>query len=443
MNTTSIWNKTAAIKERAPLRKDMQVDTVIIGGGMAGILTAHILGQRGVKCIVLEAGRIASGQTGNTTAKVTSQHNLIYDNLMKKHGKAKARQYAYANQEAIKRYQILVDKYNIDCEWERCPAYLYTEHSPAKLWREYNAATSLGLPAAMVEQTELPFPVEKALCFYNQARFHPLKFLSVMADGVQVYEHSKVKYVKNHLVSTGNAIVRAEHIVFACHYPFINVPGYYFLRMHQERNYAMALAQTAGGNRSTLEGMYLGIDPESYSLRSTGDYLLIGGGNHRTGEHPCVSQYEYLHKLKEQYWPEHQEVACWSAQDCMTLDSIPYIGRYSGATRDLYVTAGFNKWGMSGSMAGAMILTDMITGVRRSPYAEVFSPQRGMLKPQLAINGVTAVKNLLTPSVKRCPHMGCALKWNRLERSWDCPCHGSRFEKNGRLIDNPATGGLK
>jgi len=171
--------------------------------------------------------------------------------------------------------------------------------------------------------------------------------------------------------------------------------------------------------------------------------LLVGGGDHRTGHRG--GNWSALRDFSASTFPGAKEKYAWATQDCMTLDGIPYIGRYGNSTKNLYVTTGFNKWGMTGSMVGAMILSDMITG-SDNPYEQVFSPlssQRSILKPQLAINGVSAVKNLLTPSTPRCPHMGCALKWNSTERTWDCPCHGSRFDKHGKLIDNPATGGLK
>jgi hypothetical protein len=203
--------------------------------------------------------------------------------------------------------------------------------------------------------------------------------------------------------------------------------------MYQRRSYVIALE-----NAADVDGMYIQDIKDGISLRNYNDYLLIGGGGHRTGE--VGKNWKILRTLAKKYYPNAVEKYAWATQDCMTLDSVPYIGRYSGATNSLYVSAGFNKWGMSGSMVGAMLLTDMIS--KKNLYADVFSPQRSIIKPQLAINGVKAIGNLLTPSTPRCPHMGCALKWNSAEHSWDCPCHGSRFEKSGKLIDNPATGDL-
>ena len=479
MHRESIWQRSTAIPARPELPGNISTDIAIIGGGLAGLLTAHFLEQSGRQCIVLEADRIGSGQTGHTTAKVTSQHGPIYQKLIKCAGKKQAEQYAKINQEAIKRYKILIDKYKIDCGWEECPACLYTKENGRTLRDEYYAAKELGLPVELKKKTELPFAVEEALFCYDQACFHPLKFLQAIAENVQVYEKTKVLRMKQHLLTTSRGTVEAEKVVFACHYPFVNRPGYYFLRMHQERSYVLALKKA-----QTLHGMYLGIDRDGLSFRPAGEMLLMGGGNHRTGENPMGGQYEFLLHQAEIYWPEkcwkkEENAIPWSAQDCMTLDGIPYIGQFGRKTEDWFVATGFGKWGMTSSMAAAVLLTDQICG-RENPCGEVFSPQR--LHPMVSAKpflteGTYAAANLLKQkfvppkevlggikpghggvveyngekagvykaedgqafavSVK-CPHMGCQLTWNPDEKSWDCPCHGSRFDYRGRLIDGPA-----
>lgn len=470
----SIWSMSASGRMRPALQGDIRTDAVVIGAGMAGILTAHFLGQAGVQCVVLEADRIGSGQTKNTTAKVTSQHSLIYDKLLQDVGAEKAQQYARANQEAIERYRILAHKYKNNVDWQDCPSYLYTNRDTKELKREYEAAKKLGIPAELVENINLPFEVKRALKFEGQGQFHPLKFLYSIAENLTVYEKTKVKYVEDHIVKTNQGQVHGEHIVFACHYPFQNKPGYYFLRMHQERSYVSALAVG-----TTLEGMYYGIDKDGISLRQWGDNLLIGGGSHRTGKLGAGSPYDYLTHMADSYWPGCPEVARWSAQDCMTLDGIPYIGQYSNSTPNWYVATGFRKWGMTSSMVSAMILSDLICK-RKCEYAEVFSPQRfrmqtsvapllnesghavtGLLKQLVGIPkekleglrpghggiveyeggkyGVYKDELGVTYAVSaRCPHMGCQLQWNKVEKSWDCPCHGSRFDYRGKRLDEPA-----
>ena len=446
MQNQSYWKETVSIPRRNPLAGDMSIDTVIIGGGMAGILTAFLLRKKGRECIVLEAGRIADGQTGHTTAKVTSQHDLIYADLIKTQGETLARQYADANEKAVEAYESLIRELNIDCEWTRCPAYLYTDTRTRELHAEYMAAIRLGIPAGWKEETELPFPVGGALRFDRQGRFHPLKFLKAIAEEVTIYEDTKVLKVTDNSVQTDKGNIQAVNIVFACHYPFVNIPGYYFMRMHQERSYVLALK-----NVPHIEGMYLGIDENGLSCRSAGDMLLLGGGGHRTGENPDGGQYSRLREAKERWWPESEEVFCWSAQDCMTLDGIPYIGPFSARKKNWYVATGFKKWGMTSSMVSAMILSDQICG-EVNPYEEIFSPQRPVR--QNAVSSLVnesghAAASLIKPSglaeqekdqvgTTRCSHLGCQLSWNPEEKTYDCPCHGSRFDYKGRMIDGPA-----
>lgn len=470
----SLWRESVVFPEYAPLNGNIETDVAIVGGGMAGILTAHFLGQAGRNCVVIEAQRIGSGQTGNTTAKVTSQHGLIYEKLIQSVGRKKAQQYADVNQEAIERYRILIQKYGIDCEWQEKDAYLYTQKNARTLRAECRAAAELGLPAELTDKSELPFPVEKALCLKGQASFHPLKFLAQIAGRQKIFEQTKVLRAEPHLLVTNRGNIKTKQIVFAGHYPFLLRPGYYFLRMHQERSYVLAMK-----NASPLQNMYLGIDEDALSFRQAGDMLLMGGGGHRTGDVKQGDPYEYLQHKAETYFPKAEAVYQWSAQDCMPVDGIPYIGQFGRKTEDWFVAAGFQKWGMTSSMAAAMILTDLMCG-RENPYAEVFSPQRlnvlastktfleegkyaviniakerfsfpkenleeikvgtgGIIVYDGKKAGVYKDKNgeIYAVSVK-CPHLGCQLAWNQAEKSWDCPCHGSRFDYKGRLLDGPA-----
>lgn len=436
------------IKRRESLAGDMEVPAVVIGAGLAGILTAYYLKQAGIRTVVLEADRIGSGQTKNTTAKITSQHNLVYDRLIRSFGGRMAEYYAMANEGAIGEYERLVLEKGIACDFVRCPAYLYSQDHPGLLKREAEAARSLGIRASFGTECELPFPVAGVTRFEQQARFHPLKFLAGMAEEVEVYEQTKVLKVDDRRVETARGTVTAEHIVFAAHYPFINVPGYYFARMHQERSYVLAL-EGAG----SLEGMYLGIDPGGLSFRSCGDLLLLGGGSHRTGVQPtdrtgAGCRYGMLQNRAQEMYPGCREAYRWSAQDCMTLDGVPYIGRFSRRRPYWYAATGFGKWGMTSSMVSARILTALITG-RDCPEADIFSPSRhftAQAAKGLAVHSAYTVKGLakhLLPSgkgriVPNCPHMGCRLEWNPAEESYDCPCHGSRFDKEGHLIDDPA-----
>lgn len=475
----SIWSKSAVLQKRAPLPGALSVDAAVIGGGMAGLLIACYLHKAGLHTVVLEADRIGQGQTKNTTAKITIQHGPIYQRIIDQWGIELAEQYAKANQLAIDQYRRVIRGEHIDCDFMECPAYLYSTTDTQLLEQELKAATRLGIDAAITTQTELPFPVAAALRFDGQASFHPLKFLQAMAQPLDIYEHTPVLAVDGHRLITNHGIVTAQHVIFACHYPFVNVPGYYFMRMHQERSYVIALE-----NAQPITGMYLGVDQEQLSFRGYGRQLFIGGGNHRTGENSAGGKYQKLRDAAKEYWPQAQEVAAWSAQDCMTVDGLPYIGQFSGATPNWYVATGFQKWGMTSSMVSALLISQLITK-GDSPWKEVFSPARFSMAASaktLFEETVQATKGLtrhffIPPKTEidklpnghggvveydgqkvgvyknedgealivsnRCPHMGCQLEWNPDEISWDCPCHGSRFSCKGQIIDNPAQEGLE
>lgn len=437
----SIWSRERNIPERKQLEGDLEVEAAVIGAGIAGILTAFYLDRQGKKVVVLEADRIAGGQTKNTTAKITSQHGMIYSYLKGKHGAEKARLYAGANENAIHTYEQLVKENHIPCGFEKLPSYMYSVIGKETLEREAEVAAELGIKAFFTENTELPFPNYGAVCFEEQAQFRPLEFIQHIAEGLTVYERTRVLSVKEHTIQTDRGNVTAEHIVFATHYPFINVPGFYFLRQHQERSYVLALSGAA-----KYKGMYYSADEGGLSFRNDGDTLLFGGGAHRTGAIHCRGVYESLLNKAETYYPGCKEIARWSAQDCITHDSVPFIGRYSVYRPYWYVATGFQKWGMTSSMISARLITDLICQIK-NPYESLFRPQRFLLRASAKnffIDAGMSIKGLCMGVVrpaKRCPHMGCEMKWNQDEQSWDCPCHGSRLSFDGNLIDNPAQEG--
>lgn len=425
----SIWTRTVQLPRFAPLRADLRTDVLIIGGGIAGLLCADRLSREGIDCALVEADRLCGGVTENTTAKVTSQHGLIYDRLIREFGAERARLYLEVNQAALEQYRVLCR--DMDCGFEERDAFVYSTDSRRKLDRELAALDTLGFRAEYVPEPPLPFPTAGAVRFPRQAQFHPLKFAAALAGGLRIFEHTKVLELGPGKAVTNGGTVSAEKIIVATHFPVLNKHGGYFLKLYQHRSYVLAL-----DNAPEVRGMYVDEDKKGLSFRSCGGLLLVGGGSHRTGKRG--GGWRELEDFARRRCPGARETARWATQDCMTLDGIPYVGQYSGSTSDLYVITGFNKWGMTSAMAGAMILTDLIQG-RGNPCAPVFSPARTALRPQLAVNGMEALAGLLTPTVPRCPHMGCALRYNPEERSWDCPCHGSRFGEDGRLITGPAT----
>uniref|UniRef100_UPI003325DAF8 FAD-dependent oxidoreductase n=1 Tax=Oscillibacter ruminantium TaxID=1263547 RepID=UPI003325DAF8 len=386
-----------------------------------------------VDYMLVEAETICNGITKNTTAKITSQHGLIYDKLIHQFGAEKAKQYLRANEEALQKYREL--SRDIDCSFEEKDAYVYSLDNRSKIEKEIAALEKLGLHAEFSEQLPLSFGVAGAAKIEHQAQFNPLKFIAAISSDLHIYEHTAVQELVGTTAVTDSGKIAAKNVIVATHFPFLNKHGSYFLKMYQHRSYVIALE-----NAPNVNGMYVDEAQKGMSFRNYGNLLLVGGGDHRTGKKG--GNWRELREFAARYYPNAKETYHWATQDCMTLDGIPYIGPYSAGTKDLYVATGFNKWGMTSSMAAARILCDMVQG-RENPCAEVFSPSRTILRPQLAVNAFEAVATLLTPTAKRCPHLGCALKWNPVEHTWDCPCHGSRFTKDGRLIDNPAAGDLK
>ena len=429
----SVWKDDSKLPEFEKLRGDLKTDVLIIGGGMAGILCAYMLEKAGVDYALAEAETICSGITGNTTAKITSQHGLIYDKLVREFSVEQARMYLSANEAALAKYRELCA--DIDCGFETKDSYVYSLRDRNKLEKEMAALGKIGYPAELVEKLPLPLKTVGAVKFSAQAQFDPLRFVSSIAKGLSIYEHTKVLELIGTKARTENGEINANTVIVTTHFPFINKHGSYFLKMYQHRSCVIALE-----NAQDVGGMYVDENNKGMSFRNYEDLLLLGGGGHRTGKQG--GSWSELESFAERNYPEAAEKYRWATQDCMTLDGMPYVGYYSKNTPELLVATGFNKWGMSSAMVSATILTDMLLG-RKNEYASLFSPSRSILRPQLAINALEAALNLLTPSKKRCPHLGCALKWNSQEHTWDCLCHGSRFTEDGKLIDNPATGDLK
>ena len=430
---SSIWHQSCTMPSFPTVHGDLKTDVLIIGGGMAGILTAWYLKQSGVDCLVLEADTIGGGVTANTTAKITSQHCLIYSRLLQSIGHERAKAYWQAHEHAIEKYRLLSQRY--PCDLENRDHFVYSLDDPARLEGELEALSRLGIPSDFSSELPIPMPTAGAVRFFAQAQFHPLKLISGLAAELNIREHSRVLSLEKGKAITEHGLIRADKIVVATHFPILNRRGLYFMKQYQSRSYVLALA-----GAQQLPGMYLDGSGEGLSFRNYGEYLLLGGGAHRTGK-PSPGWIP-LTSFASAHYPGCREEARWAAQDCMTLDSVPYIGRYSPGTPWLYVATGFNKWGMTGSMTAAQILSRMVCG-EASPWQDVFDPARSIWKKQLAVNMAESAVHFLRPRGPRCPHLGCRLEWNRMEHSWDCPCHGSRFDANGNILEDPAVRNMK
>ena len=429
----SLWHNEIKLPSFHSLKGDIKTDVLIVGGGLCGLLCAYYLKKAGIDCIVAESNKIASGTSGNTTAKITSLHGAIYGDLIEKSGIETAQKYFDINQQAIKEYEKIAK--SADCDFKESTAYTYSLNDSEKIEKEYNALLKLGAPIKPDSKISLPFKVSAIVGLQGQAEFNPLKFIKYIAEGLDIYENTRILEVNDNVAYYSGGKIMAEKIIIATHFPFINKHGFYFLKQYQYRSYVIALE-----NAPNVGGMYVDEADGGLSFRNYGNFLLLGGCGARTGK-PC-GNWTKLTEYKEKYYPNSKEKYRWATQDCMSLDKIPFIGKYSAKKPDLLVATGFNKWGMTSSMVSAMILTDMIKGTKNE-YADIFDPSRTILKPQLAINCFETLANYIIPTTKRCPHLGCALKWNKYERSWDCSCHGSRFEKQGKLINNPANKDMK
>ncbi|MGN0650073.1 MAG: FAD-dependent oxidoreductase [Oscillospiraceae bacterium] len=424
----SIWQRESNLPAFPQLNGDIKTDVLIIGGGIAGILTAYFLKQSGVDCIVAEKRKICSGTTGNTTAKLTAQHGLIYHKLLQSGGLETAQKYLAANLQALAKYEELCSE--IDCDYEKKDSYVYSVDNRRKPECEISALEKLGYNAELCEKLPLPFSTAGAVKFPEQAQFNPLRFILGISKDLSIYENTFVKEMRGNTAITENGNITANSVIVTTHFPFINKHGSYFLKLYQHRSYVIALE-----NAQVLNGMYVDEDKTGLSFRNYKELLLLGGGGHRTGK--SGGNWTEIKRIARLYYPRSTVVCQWVAQDCMSLDVIPYIGQYSARTNRLFTATGFNKWGMTGAMISAMLLCDLING-KQNEYEDLFNPSRSIIKPQLAVNGFEAAAGLLTPTTKRCPHLGCALKWNPAEHSWDCSCHGSRFDKSGKVLDNPA-----
>lgn len=425
----SLWEEHLSPLEFEPLNESTSTDVLIVGGGIAGILCAYKLKKAGIDCVLVEADRICGKVTAKTTAKITLGHGLICHKMIKTFGNEKAKMYFDAQKRALEEYALLCR--NIDCNYEQKDSYVYTLGNRSKIENEISALKSVGVRAEFSYANELPLNVRGAVVFRNQAQFNPLRFLYSIAKDLSIYENTKVEEFLPHKAITNRGAINFKKLIVATHFPVLNKHGGFFLKMHQHRSYVLALK-----GAPKIDGMYVDEAKSGLSFRTYKDLLLLGGGGHRTGKQGgCWQELEaFAHK----HYQSAEIVGKWATQDCMTLDSVPYIGQYSKSTPQIFVATGFNKWGMTNAMVSADILCDLVKG-RQNPYASVFSPSRSVFHPNLAVNAFESAVGLVTPTTPRCPHLGCALKYNPAEHSWDCPCHGSRFSEKGKLLDNPAT----
>lgn len=424
----SIWLDGVSAPTFPRAEGEMRCDVLVIGGGITGIMCADALRRAGADYALVTAGKICDGTTSHTTAKVTVQHGLIYDKLIRTRGVGIAEGYILGMERALAEIYRLAE--DIDCDFRVCDNYVYLTKDRRALEREVRAYERLGRQAELTYTEEIPVKTVGAVAVRNQACFHPLKFLYSIAENLNIYERTRVTKIEDGFVLTESGKIYAKSIIVATHFPILNKFGGYFLKMYQHRSYVLALS---GAGR--IFGMYVDGERGGYSFRSHGDTLLLGGGAHRTGGRG--GGFSQLLDFTEKHYTGAAVTHEWAAEDCITLDGAPYIGRYGLGAGEIWVATGFNKWGMTSSSLAAELLTDGVLR-RGSELSEVFSPRRSMLRPTLVSNILHSALGLIRPTVPRCTHLGCALVYNKAEHSWDCPCHGSRFSREGEILDGPA-----
>jgi glycine/D-amino acid oxidase-like deaminating enzyme/nitrite reductase/ring-hydroxylating ferredoxin subunit len=487
----SYW--LASTSRESPRRSALpdRADVVVVGAGIVGLTAAYLLGEAGRDVVILEADEAAVGVSGYTSAKLTVGHGLVYSRLQSTFGADAARLYAESQTAALTFVRTTCADASIDCDLETVPNYVFAE-SPDELEQvraEVDAASRAGLPASFADPSDLPVACEGAVRLNDQAQFHVRKYLlgltELVAERGTLVEGARVTEIADperggHRLSVGEQSIDAGAVVVATHYPIVE-PKFFVPRIHPRRSYVVAAALSEG---SELEGMFINAGLPTRSFRTTpvpdgSRLLLVGGEGHRVGQQEdTAGRYAAL----ERYMREHFDVGetryRWSTQDVHAVDGLPYIGRVE-KREGLFAATGFAGWGMTGGTLAGMLIAGDIQG-ERSPWADLYKLGRRHLSASAARffrENTNVAAELVGGKVRRrprtaeglapgegavisvdgedlavsrdttgklhsvkaaCTHMGCVVEWNTAESSWDCPCHGSRFAADGRILHGPA-----
>lgn len=477
------------------IKEDKKVSVCIIGGGLTGLQTAYNLSDK-LDVVILEKDRICGSTSGKTTGKITSQHGVFYDYLINSQSKEFAKMYLEANEKAIQNIKDIIEKEEIECDLEEESSYVFTKQETKldMIKNEQKAVDKLQKEKSdYVKEIELPTEISGAIEFKNQAQFHPLKYAYGLAKAIikndgKIYENTKVTDIKRenekYAVYANKNKVIADYVVLATRYPIMNVPGYYFLKMYQSTSYAMVF----DAKKKLFDGMYISYETPNVSFRTIRDgdreLLLAVGYDYKTGTEELRDGYQRLEVIVRKMYPDAEVLYKWTAEDCISLDKIPYIGQYSSIMKNLYIATGFNKWGVTSSNVAANIITDKILQ-KENKYEEIFKSTRiepiknrqemgDMLKeanksillsrfkiPKEELDNIkigegkiikidntkVGVYKSKTGEIYKvkpiCTHLGCELYFNNIEKIWECPCHGSKFTYDGKSIEVPSNKDLK
>lgn len=490
-HTESYWKASTDLPEFSQLNEDIYVDAVIVGGGITGITSAYLLADQGLKVAVLEADRLLNGTTGHTTAKVTAQHDLIYDELITNMGKSKARLYYEANTEALTFIKETIDTLQIDCDFSEQDAYMYatTKEYEQKIQQEAEAYEKLNIDGGLTDSIPLDIEIKNALFMKNQGQFHPLKYLSALVQqitdkGGLLFENTTAVDVDTGaqptVLTREGSRVTANYVLACSHFPFYEGLGLYSTRMYADRSYVLA----AKTKKKLPDGIFISAGDPKRSLRSVTingeEMALIVGESHKTGQGiDTMKHYDALQEFGRQVLGLETVAYRWSAQDLTTLDNVPYIGEITPGQPNILIATGYRKWGMSHGTAAAQLLRDIVLG-KENKFQQLYTPTRFQATPSLK-NFLVENANVASHLVKgklemtntdpktlphdkgavirvkgerkgaykdtegqlhivdtTCTHIGCEVEWNSGDRTWDCPCHGSRFSYTGNVIEGPA-----
>lgn len=458
-----------------PLKEDITRDIVIVGGGIVGVLTAYRLAESGRKVTLVEAKTLYSGVTSHTTAHISALQGYLYSTLKF----SQIKDYYQSQITALNEYQRIVDMLKIDCNFERIDDYIFALKNVNKLEQEYDILDEIEANPQYVPDFKISsYKPMGAFKIENMAVFNPLKFLEALPKSFEYYENTRVKSIDFNTkeVFTEKAKIKANKIVIATNFPIVDIPGWYFLKMYKSQSYAISIEKVENIHASYQSEISNGV-----TFRSYNDQLIIDGLDHRTGRVNANDKFKTLQDIAQKLYPEAKITHRWTANDCVTFDSVPYIGRYSKAHRGIYVITGFNKWGMANAMIASMVISDMIAN-RANDFYDLFCPQRCIFKPKAMLsNTFSIVHNLIVkpvlPTTKTidslqadsgdiikfngqkkavykdsnnniyassplCQHLKCQLQFNPNTKTWDCPCHGSRYDIYGNIIVAPTVEGL-
>lgn len=416
----SLW-QNIHLKSFPSLQESITTDVLVIGGGICGMLCAYQLSSK-FNVVLVEAKQIASERTNKTTAVITALQDVLYKDLVNCQGKEIAKLYLDANLDAIQGYEELSKLFDFD--FERVSSYKYFKNNKALMEKELETIQDLGYSAEITD--------DYAICFKNQAQMNPMKLLYHLQDKFKIYENTKIVKIKNTTAYTEHFTIHAKHIIVATGYPFLKLKGLYPLKLTQKKSYVAVLENMENKEKFNA----IGYEEGDLYFRTYQDKLILGGNDQKTGKNNggFIPILNHIVKHYANYPLSFQ----WVNQDCVSVDQLPYIGKYD-KRYNVYVATGFNLWGMTGSMLASMILSDLIQQ-KLNKYLEIFNPYRkSPIFPILKNVGV-ALTNLLKPK-RRCTHLGCALYYNKEEGVYECPCHGTKYTSSGEVIFTPAQKG--